>query len=208
MKKQSLIALSIGVLALLYFGGSYLYKNASNSLSKEQNSALTRPYAFVLGNPNAKTVIVEFFDPACETCKSFFPFVKSIMKAHPEKIKLIFRHAPFHADSYYVVQMLEASKFQNKYLEALEVLYRYQDKWTFNHKVHVPPIWGFLEEAGIDIEKLRDDIKRAEIDANIKQDLADAKTLGVNKTPEFFVNGKPLLRFGYKELQTLIESEL
>jgi 2-hydroxychromene-2-carboxylate isomerase len=66
----------------------------------------------------------------------------------------------------------------------------------------------FLPEAGIDIEKLKDDMKKPEIDALIKQDIADTKTLGVKATPEFFVNGKPLLKFGFKELQALIESEL
>ena len=51
-------------------------------------------------------------------------------------------------------------------------------------------------------------MKKPEIEALIAQDIADVKTLGVKATPEFFVNGKPLLKFGYKELQALIESEL
>ena len=208
MKKQTLIFVTLGIFALLYFGGSWLYKNTDSSISNEKNSALVRPYAPVIGKATAKTVIVEFFDPACETCRAFFPFVKNIMKQHPDKIKLVMRHAPFHTDSYYVVQMLEAAKFQNKYFETLEVLYKYQDKWTINHKVNIAPIWGFLGEAGLDIEKLRDDMKKPEVDANIKQDIEDTKTLNVMKTPEFFVNGKPLKRFGYKELQELIESEL
>ena len=208
MKKQTLIVLSIAIFALLYIGGSWLYKNTDSSISNEKNSALVRPYAPVVGNPTAKTVIVEFFDPACETCRAFFPFVKNIMKQHPDKIKLVLRHAPFHTDSYYVVQMLEAAKYQNKYFETLDVLYKYQDKWTMNHRVNIAPIWGFLSEAGLDIEKLRDDMKRPEVDKKIKQDIADTKTLNVMQTPEFFVNGKPLKRFGYKELQELIESEL
>ena len=47
-----------------------------------------------------------------------------------------------------------------------------------------------------------------EIDKLIKQDLADAKTLNVRKTPGFFVNGKPLERFGRKQLQELVESKI
>jgi len=208
MKKETLIYLSLALFALLYFGGSWLYNTTNNVVSNEKNSALVRDYAPSLGKANAKTVIVEFFDPACETCKAFYPFVKNIMKAHPDKIKLVMRHAPFHADSYYVVQMLEASKYQNRYFETLETLYAYQDKWTINHKVNIAPIWGFLQEAGLDIEKLRDDMKRPEVDERIKQDIADTKTLGITKTPEFIVNGKPLKRFGYKELEELIASEL
>jgi protein-disulfide isomerase len=42
----------------------------------------------------------------------------------------------------------------------------------------------------------------------IAQDLADARTLNVRKTPGFFVNGRPLQSFGYRQLQDLVRSEL
>jgi protein-disulfide isomerase len=38
--------------------------------------------------------------------------------------------------------------------------------------------------------------------------MADARSLKVTKTPGFFVNGKPLVSFGYDQLQALIEAEL
>lgn len=209
MKKQTLIIASLAVLVLLFVGGSYLYRSADHAVSSEKTTALLRPYAYVIGNPNAKTTIVEFFDPACETCKSFYPFVKNILNQNPDKIKLVLRYAPFHTDSYYIVAMIEAARLQGKYLEALDVIYKYQGKWaTHQGTPNIGLIWGILPEAGVDIEKLKEDLKKPEIDAIIKQDIADTKTLGVNATPEFFVNGKPLLKFGKKELQTLIESEL
>ena len=42
----------------------------------------------------------------------------------------------------------------------------------------------------------------------VRQDMADAKTLGVRRTPTFFVNGKPLPSFGLPQLQTLVEAEI
>ncbi len=42
----------------------------------------------------------------------------------------------------------------------------------------------------------------------IMQDMDDARRLGVNKTPGYFVNGRPLEPFGYEPLEALIESEL
>ena len=209
MNKQLLIASSLLLFAALYFGGSYLYQKSNVSVSSDKQSALVRPTAFVLGNPDAKTTIVEFFDPACETCKSFYPFVKNILKQHPDKLKLVLRYAPFHTDSYYVVAMIEAARLQNKYLEALEVIYKYQDKWASHTGTpNIGLIWSFLPEAGIDVEQLKNDMKKPEIDAIIKQDIADTKTLGIRATPEFFVNAKPLVKFGKIELQALIDSEL
>ncbi len=209
MNKQLLIALSLLFFAVLYFGGRLMYQSSNHDVSSDKQSALVRPHAFMLGNPDAKTTIVEFFDPACETCKSFYPFVKNILKQHPDQLKLVLRYAPFHTDSYYVVAMIEAARLQNKYLEALEVIYQYQDKWASHTGApNIGLIWSFLPEAGIDVEKLKNDMKKPEIDAIIKKDIADTKTLGVKATPEFFVNAKPLVKFGKKELQALIDSEL
>ena len=42
----------------------------------------------------------------------------------------------------------------------------------------------------------------------IKQDLEDAKTLGVRTTPGYLVNGKPLRTFGYAQLKALVEAEI
>ena len=208
MKKQTFIFTSLFALVLLYFGGSYLYRSADHSVSGEKSKALVRSTAYVIGNPQAKTTIVEFFDPACGTCRNFYPFIKNILKQHPDQLKLVLRYAPFHIDSYYVVAMIEAARLQNKYLEAIEVIYKYQDKWASHTQPNIALIWGFLPEVGIDVEKLRDDMKKPEIEALIKQDLEDIKTLGIKATPEFFVNGKPLTKFGMKELQDLIESQL
>lgn len=208
MKKQTMIFTSLFALVLLYFGGSYLYRSADHSVSGEKSKALVRSTAYVIGNPQAKTTIVEFFDPACGTCRNFYPFIKNILKQHPDQLKLVLRYAPFHIDSYYVVAMIEAARLQNKYLEAIEVIYKYQDKWASHTQPNIALIWGFLPEVGIDVEKLRDDMKKPEIEALIKQDLEDIKTLGIKATPEFFVNGKPLTKFGMKELQDLIESQL
>jgi len=208
MKKQRLILASLFALVLLYVGGSYMYKNSTHTLDSTKQNALIRSSAFIEGDAKAKTTIVEFFDPACGTCKSFYPFVKNLIHQHPGKIKLILRYAPFHTDSFYIVQMIEAARYQDKYVEALEVIYKHQDQWSSHAGANIGLIWGFLSEVGIDITRLKEDMKKPEVEAVVKHDIADTKTLGVMATPEFFVNGKPLVKFGYKELQTLIEAEL
>jgi protein-disulfide isomerase len=38
--------------------------------------------------------------------------------------------------------------------------------------------------------------------------LLDAQTLGVRKTPDFFVNGRPLPSFGYEPLKELVDQAL
>lgn len=207
------IVLSAGVLLILVFVvGSYFYKQQQSKeisfLARENVSTFIREYSPTLGNDDAKVHIVEFLDPACETCSAFYPFVKSLMAANQGKIKLIVRYAPFHDGSDYFVKILEASKKQGKYWETLEVMFKSQPYWASHHKPQPELIWQFLPTAGLDVDKIAIDMNDPEILKIIAQDLADAKALNVTMTPEYFVNGKPLLNFGYEQLRELVEAEL
>jgi protein-disulfide isomerase len=212
MKKQSIVLFSSIFLILLFVLGIYIYKSQQAKkigfMARENASIFVREHAQTLGSDDAKVYLVEFSDPACETCSAFHPFVKKLMAANPGKIKLVVRYAPFHDGADYMVKILEAARKQGKYWETLEVMYKTQRYWASHHNPQPQLIWKFLPRAGLDLEKIRNDMNDPEIAKLIKQDLADAKTLNVRKTPGFFVNGKPLASFGYNQLQKLVEAEI
>ena len=212
MKKPFMVLISIVFLILLFVLGINLYKSQQirkyGFMARENASTFVREHSQTLGSDDAKVYLVEFSDPACETCSAFHPFVKKLMAVNPGKIKLVVRYAPFHDGSDYFVKILEAARKQDKYWETLEVMYKTQRYWASHHNPQPRLIWKFLPRAGLDLEKIRNDMNDPEIVKLIQQDLADAKTLNVRKTPGFFVNGKPLPSFGYKQLQELVESEI
>ena len=74
------------------------------------------------GKADAPVTIVEFIDPACETCRAFYPMVKAMIAANPDKIRLVLRYAPFHNGSDKVVVVLEAARKQRLFWPALERL--------------------------------------------------------------------------------------
>ncbi len=47
-----------------------------------------------------------------------------------------------------------------------------------------------------------------DVERNVKQDRADANALKVEKTPEYFVNGRRMETFGYEPLRKLVQDEL
>ena len=212
MRKQNIVLISSGFLILFFVLGVYIYKSQQAKkygfMARENASTFVREHSQKLGSDDAKVYLVEFFDPACETCSSFHSFVKQLMAVNPGKIKLVVRYAPFHDGSDYFVKILEAAGKQGKYWETLEVMYKTQSDWASHHNPQPQLIWKFLPYAGLDLGKIRNDMNGPEIAKIIQQDLADAKTLNVKKTPGFFVNGKPLTSFGYKQLQELVESEI
>ncbi len=210
--KYALVGFTCLGLVLAFIIGSNYYKDQQAEkygfMAKENAELFVRDHSQTLGSDDAKVYLVEFMDPACETCAAFEPFIKKIMNANPGKIKLVLRYAPFHqgADNY--VRMLEAAKKQGKYWEALDVMFKSQATWASHSNPQPEKIWDFLPQAGLDIDQLKKDMEDPAITKIIQQDLADAKALNVQKTPGYFVNGKPLQSFGYKQLYQLIQAEL
>lgn len=210
--KFKLFAGTCLILVGIFLATGFYYKAQQaklyDQMAKNNASRFVRDHSQILGSDDAKVVLVEFMDPACETCAAFSPIVKQMMKAHPGKIKLVLRYAPFHEGADYFVKILEAARIQGKYWETLEVMFTSQPHWASHHDPQPQKIWQFLPKAGLDLEKIRNDMKDPAITTLIEQDIADAAALNVRKTPGFFVNGKPLKTFGSKQLYQLIQSEI
>lgn len=211
MKKTLFISAAV-ILLLAFVGGAIFYgtqkTEQAGQLAYENKSALVREHSRVLGHADARVEIVEFIDPACGTCRHFYPLVKEMLAAHPDRIRLVLRYAPFHQNADYVVALIEAAGKQGKYWETLEALLAAQDDWVMNHAVQPEQVWRHVEGLGLDLAQLRSDMDAPEIARLIAQDLEDANTLKVTQTPEFFVNGKPLPSFGYEPLKKLVDEVL
>ncbi len=212
MNRRTVFIASVAVLLLAFVAAALFYRSEraqSSQLAAAKNQpALASAQSPSFGNPGAQVHIVEFFDPACETCAYFFPHVKQLMSAHPDRIRLSLRHVPFHPGSDLVVRILEAARNQDRYLPLLEALYASQAQWVVNHVVQPDRVWASLGGVGLDLERLRNDMNAPELARRMAQDMADARVLGVTKTPEFFVNGRPLPRFGLDEFRNLVAEEL
>ena len=213
MQNKKTVLISIVVLIAIFVGGTLFYKNSQSekmaAIAKEQAQLFQRDHSIVIGDKNAKVQLVEFFDPACGTCAQFHPLVKNFMKENKGKIKLVLRYAPFHQNSNYAVKMLEGAREQGLFMETLDFMFQTQRYWIQNHVVNPQMLWRVLGKVeGLDMEKLGKFMNDPKADEIIKQDLADAEKLGADKTPSYFVNGKPLQQFGWEPLVQLIESEM
>lgn len=206
------LVLGVTFLALILFAGAAYLVNqyqASSGNGRDYDMALLeREHSPSLGPESAKVTIVEFFDPACEACRAFYPFVKKIMAQHPGDVRVVLRYTTFHKGSDEVVRLLEAARLQNLFLPVLETVLRRQPEWADHGKPNIALAWEAAEQVGLDIEQARKDGQSAAISQVLKQDMADVRTVGVLKTPTFFVNGKGLETFGGQQLYDLVLSEL
>lgn len=210
-KKTTYFAVLAALLTVFAMaGGWYVSQQGVQGkvMSAPDRLALIRAHSPSLGSADAPVVIVEFFDPACGTCRTFYPLVKQLMAGHPNRIRLVMRYAPFHKGSDRVVAILEAARRQGKFWPTLETLFANQSQWVSNHTVNADLTWPLLGGTGLNMEQLAIDLTAPDLQQVITQDMQDANTLGVSQTPEYFVNGRPLPSFGFEQLRQLVDEEL
>ena len=210
--RKRLVAVAVAILVIGLLAAAFLYdSDGAGSLQGEaaaRQAALASEHSPTLGDPQAKVHIVEFLDPACETCALFYPMVKQWMAEVPGEIRLSIRHVAFHTGADYAVRILEASRKQDKYWQTLEALLASQHQWTQHHTVLPDRIGPAIAGVGLDMEQLMVDMNAMDVLMRIEQDKKDAIFLKISATPGYFVNGRPLPSFGQKQLADLVREEL
>ena len=210
-KKVAVGGVLILVVGAFIFGASLFRKqthSAQDQTVRAEQTRLVRMHSPVLGPQAAPVTIVEFFDPACETCRTFHPIVKSLMAKYPDDVRLVIRYAPFHQGSDQVVKLLEAARRQGKYQPVLEAVLQAQPTWADHGRPNPDLTFEIARAAGLNIEQARADMERPEIQALLTQDVEDLTALKVSRTPTFFVNGRSLPSFGPDQLGALLAEEV
>ena len=209
MTRKAIFISVAGILLLAFVMATLIYRNYQSMLpgasAAGNQDVYERQGAPLKGPADAKVTIVEFFDPACGTCADFYPLVKQLMDRYPGKVRVMMRYAPLHTGSDQVVKMLEAAHLQGKFFPALELLFSNQQRWVVNHVSQPDRALGILKGMALDHDRLQADMNGPAVSQAIAEDLQAAKTLGVQATPEFFVNGRALPEWGYEQLERLVE---
>jgi len=216
-----------GIAVLVVVGaivGSYLYRSSVQSERRPVETGtqtapagqLVRDDSWTMGPANAPITLVEFYDPECESCAAFAPVVKKIYAEYPDKIRLVMRYMPLHKNSMTAAIFLEAAGEQGKYWQAQQLLFQKQPEWGEKHGAAPDPkapkinelFDKYAMELGLDLAKASQAIQAKRFDAKIERDRKDGNSLGVRRTPTFYVNGRELARFGEADLRKLIDEEL
>lgn len=210
--KKLTVAILLGIVVIAFLFGMYNYQRRVQSSQEQrvtlQKGLLVRMHSPVFGPTNAPVTIVEFFDPACETCRAFYPVVKDLLRKYPNDVRLVLRYAPFHPGSDQVAKLLEAAKRQDKYWPVLEMVLAEQPNWADHGTPNLELAYKAAEKAGLNLKQALVDAATLAVDAVLKQDIEDLTSFEVTKTPTFFVNGRGLPSFGPDQLATLVAEEV
>ncbi len=214
MNRRGLI-LSVLALGVAGFGGATWFATRPGPVAEaepvapELAEAMIRPYSPILGPADAPVTIVEFFDPACEACRAFHPVVKDIMAQHGDAVRVVIRYTPFHGEaSEEAIRVLETARMQDVFEPVMEAVLREQPRWAAHGAPEPGLILQIAASVGLDIEAAKTQMRAPQTTGLLNQERADVAAVGIQQTPTFFVNGKPLDPFGEAELRRLVAAEV
>jgi len=141
------------------------------------------PDEVVLGNPKGNVTFVEFFDYNCGYCKHAMSDMLTLLKSDPN-LKVVLKEFPvLGPGSVEAARVAVAVRMQapQKYLEFHTKL--------LGGRGHADEARALAvaKEIGLDMTRIRKDMKSPEVEKTLKQDFALAQALGINGTPSYVV---------------------
>jgi len=161
------------------------------------------PHQVVLGNPNGKIEVVEFFDYNCGFCKHALPDMVKLIDTNHE-LKFVLKEFPVLGEgSVEAARVAVAARMQDpkKYMEFHQKLLGGRGAADKARALAV------AKEVGYDMARIQRDVASEEVSTTIAEDMKLADALGVNGTPSYVVGEELVVgAVGFDELKKKIET--
>lgn len=154
----------------------------------------------LIGNPKGNVTLVEFFDYQCSHCKRMAPVISELVKNN-NNLRVIYKELPIlNEQSELAAKAALAASMQgkDKYKAMHNALIKLQQR--LNEKL----IFETAKSAGLNVEKLKKDMKSEKITAELQENNLLAKKLRLAGTPAFIIAATPDGKFQNDESPSFI----
>ncbi|GAA1873835.1 DsbA family protein [Myceligenerans crystallogenes] len=157
-----------------------------------------------------KAVLVEFLDFECEVCRAYYPTVEQLRQEHKDNLTLVMRYFPIpgHPNSTNAAVAVEAAAAQGQLEPMYQRMYETQAEWGESQDSKAQVFRRFAKELELDMEAFDKTVADPATTARVQSDFDEGRTLGVNGTPTFFLDGKKLGIETPDELVQAVEAAL
>ncbi len=178
---------------------------AKAAIAANADKLYALPGDYSVGPDDAKVTVVEFFDYRCGYCKRSVDWIRSLPEEYDGEVRVVFKELPiFGGISETAALAALAAGKQGKYLEMHIALMNIKSNDDLTDK----NIDAVAEAAGINVAKMRADMKSTAV----QKQLADMKALGqslaVSGTPGFFIGEQHIEGANIPLIEAAIEAAL
>ena len=144
------------------------------------------PGAPVAGNPDGDITVVEFFDYNCGYCKRGLDDIAKLIETD-DRVRVVFKEYPIlREESEQAARVALAAGLQGKYWEV------HQDLMATRGLVNETVGLKIAEKHGLDVEKLKSDMKGSAVQGELDRVKALTRTLSINGTPHFLIGDRAI----------------
>ncbi len=137
------------------------------------------------GNENAEIIVVEFLDYQCPHCKKMKPVIRQLLESD-KNIRVVYRDLPLLGPtSIEAAKVVIAARQQGKYLDLHNALLEAKNPLSSEQ------IYELAEKTGIDLKKLKAEIRHPRTQQILKNNFNLADKLGIHATPSFIFGPSP-----------------
>lgn len=176
------------------------------ALASVSDALFKDPRDVSIGPKDAKVTVVEFFDYNCGFCKTSSDWLKGVMEKHPKDVRIVFKELP----------ILDGRTKTSRNAAKAALAAARQGKYTTIHfslmaerSLTADRVFQIAEKAGLDIEKLKKDMKDPELDRQLQDGLLLANRIpSLTGTPFFVINDDFIAGADAKALDAMLEKAL
>lgn len=159
-------------------------ENLRKNVAKHEKELFSEADPIVAGNPKGDVTIVEFFDYHCPYCKKVKADLAQLLK-EDGNIRLVLKEFPILSkSSVTAARAAIASMKQGKYWEFHLELMGADDRSEEG-------IYAAAQKVGIDVARLKEDMKDPKIQERLDMNVKLATDMGVDATPTFVIGREP-----------------
>lgn len=197
----AIVIAGLSIAAAVYFGDE---KTKAITPPAEQQKVSLAPVTqddHILGNPNAKIVIVEYSDTECPFCKMFHDTMNKVMNEYGEggKVAWVYRHSPIaslHPKAHKEAQATECAAQLGANTKFWEYTNKLFEVTPANNKLEEGMLFTIAQDVGLEKAAFASCLEGGSMVARVDRDLASGEQAGVRGTPHSFVlvDGKLITR--------------
>lgn len=157
------------------------------------------------GPKAAPVTLVQFADFECPFSASSTELIDEVLAAYPDEVRFVAKQFPLtllHEYSRNAARAALAARQQGKFWEMYDMLFKNQQELDYEH------LTAYAEAIGLDKAQFDRDMASAEIEAQLRADIAEGRRAAITGTPTFFVNGKRVTSRSFESLRMMIEESL
>ena len=192
----------------------YMFRGEIRDMTKDPFAAnrakITTSDSPSTGPADAKVTVVEFSDFECPHCQVMYPIVKQLESEFPQ-VRFVFKNFPLEQLHPWAMSAALAARCVYKTSNA--AFLKFQDSVFTNQDIITPDnAWDMLTQyavaAGVSADPLHSCMTDPAAKAAVNADIAEGKSLNVESTPTFFINGRPFQTDNKADFEQIIRFAL